>query len=54
MTRDMYLHLSLAAEIFLYAIIERDFSTMNRIFTYLRNRLTTEHLESSCLIRLIF
>jgi hypothetical protein len=42
--------LSLAAEIFLCApistaTVERDFSTMNRILTDLRNRLTTEHLE---------
>jgi hypothetical protein len=42
--------LSLAAEIFLCepistAIVESDFSTMNRILTDLRNRLTTEHLE---------
>ncbi|CAF4893698.1 unnamed protein product, partial [Rotaria socialis] len=27
------------------ATVERDFSTMNRILTDLRNRLTTEHLE---------
>jgi hypothetical protein len=50
MTRDMYPQLSLAAEIFLYApistaTVERDFSTMNRILTDLRNRLTTEPLE---------
>ncbi|CAF4170764.1 unnamed protein product [Rotaria sp. Silwood2] len=50
MTREMYPQLSLAAEIFLCAPIstattERDFSTMNRILTDLRNRLTTEHLE---------
>jgi hypothetical protein len=42
--------LSLAAEIFLCApistaTVESDFSTMNRILTDLRNRLTTEHLE---------
>ena len=41
---------SLASEIFLSttittATVERDFSTMNRILTDLRNRLTTEHLE---------
>ena len=39
-----------AAEIFLIAPIststlERDFSTMNRILTKLRNRLTTEYVE---------
>jgi hypothetical protein len=50
MVRDMYPQLSLAAEIFLCApistaTVERDFSTMNRILTDLRNRLTTEHLE---------
>ncbi|CAF2008246.1 unnamed protein product [Rotaria magnacalcarata] len=50
MTRDMYPQLSLAVEIFLCvpistATVERDFSTMNRILTDLRNRLTTEHLE---------
>ena len=50
MIRDMYPQLSLAAEIFLSApantaTVERDFSTMNRILTDLRNRLTTEHLE---------
>jgi hypothetical protein len=49
-TRDMYPHLSLAAEIFLCtpisaATVECDFSTMNRILTDLRNRLTTQHLE---------
>jgi hypothetical protein len=48
----MYPQLSLAAEIFLCASIitaavERDFSTMNRILTDLRNHLTTEHLEQS-------
>jgi hypothetical protein len=46
----MYPQLSLAAKIFLCApisavIVERDFSTMNRILTDLRNCLTTEHLE---------
>jgi len=42
----MYPHLLLAAEIFLCAAtVERDFSTMNRILTDLRNRLTIEHLE---------
>ncbi|CAF3508505.1 unnamed protein product [Rotaria sp. Silwood2] len=50
MIRKIYPQLSLAAEIFLCAAIsvatvERDFSTMNRIVTDLRNRLTTEHLE---------
>ncbi|CAF1126357.1 unnamed protein product [Rotaria sordida] len=50
MLKDMYPQLSLAAEIFLCApistaTVERDFSTMNRILTDLRNRLTTEHLE---------
>ena len=50
MIRDMYPQLSLAAEIFLSApvstaTVERDFSTMNRILSDLRNRLTTEHLE---------
>lgn len=51
MIKEMYPQLSLAAEIFLCApistaTVERDFSTMNRILTDLRNRLTTEHLES--------
>ncbi|CAF4769083.1 unnamed protein product, partial [Rotaria magnacalcarata] len=46
----MYPQLSLVVEIFLCApistaTVERDFSTMNRILTDLRNRLTTEHLE---------
>ncbi|CAF4915213.1 unnamed protein product, partial [Rotaria sp. Silwood1] len=50
MIRGIYPQLSLAAEIFLCApistaTVERDFSTMNRILTGLRNRLTTEHLE---------
>ncbi len=41
---------SVAAEIFLCApistaTVERDFSTMNRILTDLRNLLTTEHME---------
>jgi hypothetical protein len=50
--RDIYPQLSLVAEIFLCApistaTVERDFSTMNRILTDLRNRLTTEHLEQS-------
>ncbi|CAF0888456.1 unnamed protein product [Didymodactylos carnosus] len=50
MIREMYPQLSLAAEIFLCVpisttTVERDFSTMNRILTDLRNRLTTEHLE---------
>ena len=50
MIRDMYPQLSLAVEIFLSApvstaTVERDFSTMNRILSDLRNRLTTEHLE---------
>ena len=50
MIKDMYPQLSLAAEIFLCApistaTVERDFSTMNRILTDLRNRLTTDHLE---------
>ncbi|CAF3800411.1 unnamed protein product [Rotaria sp. Silwood1] len=50
MIRDMYQQLSLATEIFLCApistaTVERDFSTMNRILTDLRNRLTTEHLN---------
>jgi hypothetical protein len=50
MIRDMYPQLSLAARIFLFApistaTVERDFSTMNRILTDLKNRLTTEHLE---------
>ncbi|CAF4782683.1 unnamed protein product, partial [Rotaria socialis] len=45
--KDMYPQLSLAVEIFLRApistaTVERDFSTMNRILTDLRNRLTTE------------
>ncbi|CAF1559715.1 unnamed protein product [Rotaria sordida] len=38
--------LLLAAGIFLYtATVEHDFSTMNRILTDLRNRLTIEHVE---------
>ncbi|CAF1332301.1 unnamed protein product [Rotaria sordida] len=46
----MYSQLSLATGIFLCApistaTVERDFSTMNRILTNLRYRLTTEHLE---------
>ncbi|CAF1548976.1 unnamed protein product, partial [Rotaria sordida] len=50
MTRDIYPHLSLVAEIFSYvpistATVERDFSTMNRILTNLRNHLTTKPLE---------
>ncbi|CAF2974128.1 unnamed protein product [Rotaria sp. Silwood2] len=50
MLRKMYPQLSLAAEIFLCApistaTVERDFSTMNRILTDLRNRLTTDHLQ---------
>ncbi|CAF4091810.1 unnamed protein product, partial [Adineta steineri] len=50
MLREMYPQLSLAAEIFLCApistaTVERDFSTMNRILTDLRNRLTTDHLQ---------
>jgi len=50
MLKDIYPQLSLAAEIFLIApistaTVERDFSTMNRILTKLRNRLTTEHIE---------
>lgn len=48
--KDIYPQLSLAAEIFLIApvstaTVERDFSSMNRILTKLRNRLTTEHLD---------
>ncbi|CAF4388157.1 unnamed protein product, partial [Rotaria magnacalcarata] len=44
MLKDIYPQLSLAAEIFLIApistaTVERDFSTMNRILTKLRNRL---------------
>ena len=46
----IYPLLSLAAGIFLRApistaTVERNFSTMNRILTGLRNRLTTEHLK---------
>ena len=48
--KDIYPQLSLAAEIFLIApistaTVERDFSTMNRILTKLRNRLTMEHVD---------
>ncbi|CAM4925383.1 unnamed protein product [Rotaria socialis] len=50
MLKDIYPQLSLAAEIFLIApistaTVERDFSTMNRILTKLRNRLTTKHVD---------
>lgn len=50
MLKDIYPQLSLAAEIFLIApistaTVERDFSTMNRVLTKLRNRLTTEHID---------
>ncbi|CAF3338289.1 unnamed protein product [Rotaria socialis] len=50
MLKDIYPQLSLAAEIFLIApistaTVERDFSTMNRVLTKLRNRLTTEHVD---------
>ncbi len=55
MLKDVYPQLSLAAEIFLIApistaTVERDFSTMNRILTKLRNRLTTEHLNQLMII----
>jgi len=48
--KDIYPQLSLAAEIFLIApisttTVERDFSTMNRILTKLRNRLIIEHVD---------
>ncbi len=48
--KDIYPQLSLAAEIFLIApistaTVERDFSTMNRVLTKLRNRLTIEHVD---------
>ena len=48
--KDVYPQLSLAAEIFLIALVstatvERDFSAMNRILNKLRNRLTTVHLD---------
>ncbi|CAF1459401.1 unnamed protein product [Rotaria magnacalcarata] len=48
--RDIFSQLSFATEIFLCApistaTIERDFSTMNRILTDLRYRLTTDYLE---------
>ncbi|CAF1383340.1 unnamed protein product [Rotaria magnacalcarata] len=50
MLKNIYPQLSLAAEIFLIApistaTVERDFSTMNRILTKLRNRLTTKHVD---------
>ena len=50
MLKDIYPQLSLAAEIFLIApistaTVERDFSTMNRVLTKLRNRLTVEQLD---------
>ncbi|CAF1346512.1 unnamed protein product [Rotaria sp. Silwood1] len=50
MLKDIYPQLSLATEIFLIApastaTVERDFSTMNRVLTKLKNRLTTEHVN---------
>ncbi|UJR22121.1 hypothetical protein I4U23_025185 [Adineta vaga] len=50
MLKNIYPQLSLAAEIFLIApistaAVERDFFTMNRVLTKLRNRLIIEHLD---------
>ncbi|CAF1424761.1 unnamed protein product [Rotaria sordida] len=49
-TVEIYPQLSLAAEIFLVvpistATVERNFSTMNRILTELRNQLTTQYVD---------
>ncbi|CAF4880233.1 unnamed protein product [Rotaria sp. Silwood1] len=50
MLKEIYPQLSLAAEIFLVApistaTVERNFSTMNRILTKLRNQLTIQHVD---------
>ncbi|CAF1540891.1 unnamed protein product [Rotaria sordida] len=50
MLKEIYPQLSLAAEIFLVvpistATVERNFSTMNRILTKLRNQLTTQYVD---------